>query len=97
MNEEVDKEYVLHVAELGRLYLNSDEIEKYRNQLKSILDEINKIDELDLVDDTIMVSPSNNVNVFSNNVEQNIDSMSFISNAPKSNGNYIEVRWNENE
>jgi aspartyl-tRNA(Asn)/glutamyl-tRNA(Gln) amidotransferase subunit C len=96
MNE-VSKEYVEHVAELGRLYLTDEEVEKYRSQLKSILDEINKINELEIVDDEIMVSPSNNVNVFSNNIEPIVDSKSFISNAPKSNGNFVEVRWDENE
>ena len=38
-------EEVLHVAKLARLKLTEEEVEKYAYQLKSILDEINKINE----------------------------------------------------
>ena len=95
--EILTREQVLHIAHLARLNLNDDEIEKYRYQLKQILDEINKIDMLNLDEDKIMVSPSSNSNRFLNSRESNVDSVDFVSNAPKFIGNYIEVRWEENE
>jgi aspartyl-tRNA(Asn)/glutamyl-tRNA(Gln) amidotransferase subunit C len=44
----IDREQVLHVARLARLRLTDDEIEAMTGELSSILDHIEKIDELDL-------------------------------------------------
>lgn len=44
----IGREQVLHVAKLARLRLGEDEIEKMSSELSSILDHIEKIEELDL-------------------------------------------------
>lgn len=97
MEKELTREYVLHVAHLGRLSLTEIEIEKYRHQLKEILDEINKINEITFEKSDIMISPSDNTNVFSSNNSFELNSDRLIKNAPKTNGNYIEVRWLKND
>jgi aspartyl-tRNA(Asn)/glutamyl-tRNA(Gln) amidotransferase subunit C len=44
----IDREQVLHVARLARLRLSEDEVERMSSELSSVLDHIEKINELDL-------------------------------------------------
>jgi aspartyl-tRNA(Asn)/glutamyl-tRNA(Gln) amidotransferase subunit C len=53
----IGREQVLHVAKLSRLRLSDDEIERMSSELSTILDHIEKIEELDLDD----VEPTSHV------------------------------------
>jgi len=53
----IDREQVLHVARLARLRLSDDEVEQMSSELSTILDHIEKINELDLED----VEPTSHV------------------------------------
>jgi aspartyl-tRNA(Asn)/glutamyl-tRNA(Gln) amidotransferase subunit C len=53
----IDREQVLHVARLARLCLSDEEVERMSGELSSILDHIEKIEELDLDD----VEPTSHV------------------------------------
>ena len=53
----IDREQVLHVARLARLRLSDEEVERMSGELSSILDHIEKIEELDLDD----VEPTSHV------------------------------------
>jgi aspartyl-tRNA(Asn)/glutamyl-tRNA(Gln) amidotransferase subunit C len=53
----IDREQVLHVARLARLRLTEDEVERMSRELSTILDHIEKINELDLED----VEPTSHV------------------------------------
>jgi len=53
----IDRDQVLHVAKLARLRLDEDEIERMSSELSTILDHIEKIEELDLDD----VEPTSHV------------------------------------
>jgi aspartyl-tRNA(Asn)/glutamyl-tRNA(Gln) amidotransferase subunit C len=44
----IDRDQVLHVAKLARLRLTDEEVERMSGELSTILDHIEKIDELDL-------------------------------------------------
>ncbi len=44
----IDREQVLHVARLARLRLSDDEVERMAGELSTILDHVEKIEELDL-------------------------------------------------
>jgi aspartyl-tRNA(Asn)/glutamyl-tRNA(Gln) amidotransferase subunit C len=46
----IDRDQVLHVARLARLRLSDEEVERMAGELSSILDHIEKIEELDLDD-----------------------------------------------
>ncbi len=46
----IDRDQVLHVARLARLRLTDEEVERMTGELSSILDHVEKIDELDLDD-----------------------------------------------
>ena len=53
----IDRAQVLHVARLARLRLSEDEVGRMSSELSSILDHIEKINELDLDD----VEPTSHV------------------------------------
>jgi aspartyl-tRNA(Asn)/glutamyl-tRNA(Gln) amidotransferase subunit C len=53
----IEREQVLHVARLARLRLSDEEVERMSGELSSILDHIEKINELDLDD----VAPTSHV------------------------------------
>ncbi len=44
----ISREDVLHVAELARLALEEEEVERLRQQLSAILEAVGKVSELDL-------------------------------------------------
>lgn len=88
--DELTKEEVLHVAHLARIDVAEEDINKYKIQLKQILDEINRINELD-VDGDILISPTDNKNVYREDVGINED-VDVLRNAPKKSGNYIEIK-----
>lgn len=90
--ESLDREKVLHVADLGRIKINEDEIQKFGYGLKQILDEINKIDEIDAGTEEILVSPTDNKNIYRDDiVGTSISIKDALSNAPQIKGNYVEV------
>ena len=88
--DELTKEEVLHVAHLARIDVTEEDINKYKIQLKQILDEINRINELD-VDGDILISPTDNKNVYRKDIGINED-VDVLRNAPKKSGNYIEIK-----
>jgi aspartyl-tRNA(Asn)/glutamyl-tRNA(Gln) amidotransferase subunit C len=53
----IDRDQVLHVARLARLRLSEDEVGRMSSELSSILDHIEKLEELDLDD----VEPTSHV------------------------------------
>ena len=90
--ESLDREKVLHVADLGRIKISEAEIQKFGYGLKQILDEINKIDEIDAGTQEILVSPTDNKNIYRDDVVENSVSIKdALSNAPQIKGNYVEV------
>ena len=44
----IDREQVLHVAKLARLKLSDEEVERMSDELSSILEHVERINELDL-------------------------------------------------
>ena len=89
-------EEVLKVAHLARVYIDDNEIEMYKGQLEAIMNEINKINEVEIIDDDIMISPSSNINKYREDVPKKAKD-DVLSNAPKTNGNYILIMRFVNE
>lgn len=89
-------EEVLKVAHLARVYIDDNEIEMYKGQLETIMNEINKINEVEIIDDDIMISPSSNINKYREDVPKKAKD-DVLSNAPKTNGNYIQIKRFVNE
>jgi aspartyl-tRNA(Asn)/glutamyl-tRNA(Gln) amidotransferase subunit C len=90
--ESLSREKVLHVADLGRIAISEDEIEKFGYGLKQILDEIEKINQLDVKAEDILISPTDNTNVYRNDEVQSMLSINdALKNAPQTKGNFVEV------
>jgi len=94
--EELTKEEVLHVAHLARIEVDEKDIEKYGHQLKQIMDEINKINEVKLEETDTLITPIEIHNVYRNDEPTN-EVIDIKNNTPKTNGNYIEVERFINE
>jgi aspartyl-tRNA(Asn)/glutamyl-tRNA(Gln) amidotransferase subunit C len=60
----ISEEQVRHVANLARLGLTDEEVERMGEQLGAILSSIEKIQELDLADVPPTANPLNLTNVF---------------------------------
>ncbi|MBZ4686690.1 MAG: glutamyl-tRNA(Gln) amidotransferase, subunit [Clostridiales bacterium] len=86
----ITKKDVEHVALLSRLDLTEEEKEAYTKQLNSIIDYMNKINELDTegVEPTAHVLPIYNV-MREDEVGESLDREKVLENAPeKENGQF---------
>ena len=95
MNE-LTKEEVLHVADLAKIEVDEKDIIKYKVELKQIMNQIDLINKVNIDEEGILISPSNNKNIYREDVFVNED-IDILKNAPKSNGNYIEIKRFLNE
>lgn len=92
MEDKLTKEEVLHVARLANIKLDDEEISNYQVKLKQILNEIEKINDLEVTTDKILISPTENKTVLRDDEEASkLDSSVYLENAPKTKGNFIEV------
>ena len=91
MNRLTDEE-VLHVANLARLDLSLEEVEKFSFQLKEILDSINKINDVIVEEDDLLIAPWSNNSVLREdsftlyNLKEDI-----LDSSPNRFDNFIEV------
>ena len=85
------KEEVLHVLNLARLEASEEEIEKYQVELKKMIDEIDKIKELDDFDDELMIAPWSQNATLRKNDSLKIEEANVLENAPRKKGNFIAV------
>lgn len=88
----ISEEQVRHIANLAKLNVKDSEMEKYQKQLSDILTEIEKIVEVDIEEDEIMISPTENKNNYSEDIiEQHISKEDAFLNAKRTKGDYIAV------
>ena len=59
MEKKLTREEVLHVAELARIKINEEEIEKYQIELQQLLNDVEKINDVQGYDDEILIAPWN--------------------------------------
>ena len=88
----INKEQVNHIANLARLNIKEEEYPKYQIQLNDILTEIEKIVDVKIPGDDIMISPSTNINCFNSDlVENHISKNEALKNVKRIKGDYIVV------
>ena len=93
MDDRLSKEEVLHVAELARIAISESELEKYQIQLKQIMDSVDKIKEVEVDDDQMLIANWSAPTKLREDVEgEMLSPKEVINNAPRHSGNYIEVR-----
>lgn len=92
MEEKLTREEVLHVANLARIKLTEEEIEKYQVELKKLLKDVEKINEVQGYDDDILIACwDQNTECRKDEEGEMLDPKQVVENAPRHAGNYIEV------
>ena len=92
MDDRLSKEEVLHVAELARIAISESELEKYQIQLKQIMDSVDKIKDVEVNDDKMLIANwSNKTELRKDESGEMLNPKEVIGNAPRHSGNYIEV------
>ena len=92
MKDRLTKEEVLHVANLARISVTDEEVEKYQVQLKKLLDDVEKINLVEGYDDDIMIASwSENTTLRKDEKGEMLNPKEVVDNAPRHSGNYIEV------
>ena len=86
------REEVLHVERLARIELTEDEIEKYRYQLKTLMDEVDKIKSVELKDDERLIAPTSETAVLREDViEESVPIEDLLANSDDTEDREIVV------
>jgi aspartyl-tRNA(Asn)/glutamyl-tRNA(Gln) amidotransferase subunit C len=89
---EIDRDQLLHVAQLARLELREDELERLGAQLNDIIAAVSKVSELDLADVPPTSHPLDVVNVWAEDEPRPCLSVEeALANAPEREGNFFKV------
>jgi len=90
--DKLSRDEVLHVAELARIKLTEEEIEKYQVQLKKLLDDVEKINEVKGYDDDILIACwEENTSLRKDESGEMLNPKEVLKNVPRHSGNYIAV------
>ena len=90
--EKLSKEEVLHVAYLARINLSDKDIEKYRVELKKLMDDIDKIKDIKDFDEDEMFSPVTSLCPLREDIAgEMLDYKEVMKNVPSKEGNFVEV------
>ena len=92
MAKKIDEQQVRHVAKLARLELSDEEVAQFSGQLSSILEYIEKLNELDTdsVEPLAHCLPVNNV-FRDDKVTESLKTEDALANAPQSYEEYFKV------
>lgn len=92
MKDKLTKEEVLHVASLARIEISEKEIEKYQVELRQLLNDVERISDVEGYDDDILISCwGENTSLRDDEIGEMLNPKQVISSAPRHSGNYIEV------
>ena len=90
--DKLTKEEVNHIAHLARIGMSDSDVETFQVELKKLLDEVSKITDIKGYDDEIMFTPSENKAAMREDIEgEMLSAKEALANAPKKNGNFVEV------
>ena len=92
MKNKLTKEEVLHVADLARIKVTEEEIEKYQVELKQLLDDVEKVNDVVGYDEEMLIAPwDHNADLRCDEIGEMLDKEAVLKNAPNHSGNYITV------
>lgn len=90
--DKLSKEEVLHVAKLARIRLTEEEIEKYQVELKKLLNDVEKINDVKGYDDEMLIATwEENTKLREDKPGEMLNPKEVLENAPHHSGNYISV------
>ena len=88
----ISKEQVAKIATLSRLTLKSNELDQFTDQLSSILQYMEKLNELKTTDVKPLYSPVEQTTVLREDiVEKKFKREELLANAPEDDGQYFIV------
>ncbi|MBU0993616.1 MAG: Asp-tRNA(Asn)/Glu-tRNA(Gln) amidotransferase subunit GatC [Proteobacteria bacterium] len=87
----ITKDEIIHVANLARLELNEDVIDKFCNQVGQILDYVDTLNQIDTKNVSLTSHASSSTNAFREDIEiESIGMEQGLANAPgKEDGCFI--------
>lgn len=92
------KEEVLHVAHLARIKVTDEEIENYQVELKKLLDDVDKIKEIEIDEEELLVTPVSHESIVRCDSDtRSVEFNEIKKNVPAYNGNFVEVPVMVNE
>lgn len=88
----VSKEEVLHIANLSKLYVADDKLDKYTKDLSNVVDLANSLSEVDIEG----INPTNHIldikNVFrKDEMEPSYNREDILKNSPDAQGGCVSV------
>ena len=90
--QEVSKEEILHIANLARLNLEEDEIEKYRENLQDILNFANVVNNAPVEGLDVTIGANEEKNVFrKDEIKVFEDNEALMENAPEKERNMFKI------
>lgn len=92
MDNKLSREEVLHVASLARIKVTEEEIEKYQVDLKTLLNEVEKINNVEGYDEEKLIANWRDNTIARKDIPgEMLNPKEVLKNVPKHSGNYIEV------
>lgn len=92
MDDKLTKEEVMHVAELARIEISNEEMEIYQKKLKKLLNNIEKIIDINDNDEDYLIAPwYQESNLREDKIGDMLEPKDVLKNVPRKSGNYIEV------
>lgn len=92
MQEKLSTNEVKHVAELAKIKISDNELEKYQIELKKIFNELEKIEEVKDYDEEIIITPTEEkCELRKDDIGEMLNPKDILKNVPRHSGNYIEV------
>ena len=96
--DKLTREEVMHVANLAKINVSEEEIDKYARDLKILLDEVEKIKDIDVDTDSLLVTPvEHESELRDDNNTSSVEFNEIKKNIPVSTGNFVEVPVMVNE
>lgn len=96
--DKLTKEEVMHVAHLSRIGITDNEIEKYQYELKQLLDDVDKIKDIEVTEEELLVTPVDHESCLrEDKCNSRIEFEDIKKNVPASTGNFVEVPVMVNE
>lgn len=96
--DKLTKEEVLHVAKLARIKVTDEELENYEIELKKLLDDVEKIKDIEVDSNELLVTPVEHKSILrSDNDTRSVKFLEIKKNIPATNGNFVEVPVMVNE
>jgi len=92
MEEKLTREEVLHVAQLAKIKVTEEKIKKYQVELKQLLTDVEKINDVEGYDDDILIANWSSETILREDTQgEMLNPKTVVENAPRHSGNYIEV------